>query len=78
MVEAGEARLGGCDISLGIPDWQCKRCGHEWFDPTDPSRMQFDAALNEMFEQRLRDKAAREEASRSPQQSSGAPEGGGG
>jgi hypothetical protein len=28
--EAGEVVLGGCVVTIGMPDTHCGNCGHEW------------------------------------------------
>lgn len=41
----GEVVLGGCSIFDDMPDWRCMSCGHQWFDPTDPVRIEWDQLL---------------------------------
>lgn len=43
--ERGEVVLGGCAIFDGMPDWHCMTCQHEWFDPSDPARIERDELL---------------------------------
>jgi DNA-directed RNA polymerase subunit RPC12/RpoP len=49
----GEAVQRGCWVSLGDPDWLCRKCGHEWFDPTDPGKQAWEAWLAEKWEHRV-------------------------
>ena len=45
--ERGEVVLGGCTVFDDMPDWRCMTCGHEWFDPTDPVRIEHDRLFAE-------------------------------
>ena len=49
MIERGEAVIGTCFASLDRPDWRCMQCNHEWFDPSDPVRKEFDAIQQRIF-----------------------------
>lgn len=42
-----EIVLGGCTIWDEMPDWRCMTCAHEWFDPTDPVRIEWDEFMAE-------------------------------
>lgn len=39
LAASGAVQLGGCVSTWESPDWTCRACGHEWFDPTDPARL---------------------------------------
>ena len=58
-VERGEVQLGGCMIFDDMPDWVCRSCGHQWFDPNDPARIERDELL-----ERIRAKADEDRKSR--------------
>jgi hypothetical protein len=38
--QRGEVVLGGCSMWEDMADWRCSTCQHEWFDPTDPVRIE--------------------------------------
>lgn len=45
MIDRGEAIMGGCFVSLGMPDWHCQTCSHEWLDLEDPARQEIEEIL---------------------------------
>ena len=50
MINSGQAVLGTCFESLDRPDWRCMACRHEWFDATDPARIELDQTLQRILE----------------------------
>ena len=46
--QCDEIVLGGCTIVDDMPDWRCMDCGHEWFDPSDPVRIERDRLMAEI------------------------------
>ena len=40
-----EVVLGGCTIFDDMPDWRCMSCQHDWFDASDPVRIERDELL---------------------------------
>ena len=71
-VRDGRAVLGGCMPGRSKPDWHCKACLHEWYDPMDSER----EARWEAYDRWCREIDAQfEEKSSLPQQPTGAPSG---
>lgn len=59
QVRDGKAVSGGCIISPDNPDWACRRCDHQWYDPEDPYRKAvFEALEREVQELHDRLRAA--------------------
>ena len=56
MIHRGEAVLGTCFESLDRPDWRCMTCRHQWFDPTDPARIELDQMLKRILERNQNEK----------------------
>jgi hypothetical protein len=50
LIRRGDGVAGGCMISPGQPDWECRACRHQWSDPTDPARQQMDDFLRRVTE----------------------------
>lgn len=51
LVNDGTAVLGGCLIQHCLPDWRCGSCRHEWFDASDPAKVEMEALLDRMLAQ---------------------------
>ena len=42
LMEEGVLVPGGCGLEPWQPDWECRDCGHRWFDEQDPAKMTVD------------------------------------
>ena len=57
-IERGEFVLGGCFVLPDQPDWECQACRHQWFDATDPARIEWEKLLDDLLNGRFSDEEA--------------------
>ena len=49
-IQGGEAVSGGCFVRPWQPDWQCLGCGHEWYDESDPAKVELEKIISRIIQ----------------------------